>query len=450
MLWVIGINKAMRDIFVTLIMLTGWIYTIKRPHYGILLWAWLGYMNPHRLCYGFAYSMPFAQVTILLTMVMLLFSKENKSLPKDIIVYLMIFYIGWMGITTIFAFAPDMAEEQYIKILKIQLPVFVTMMMFNTKERINQLLWVIVFSIGFYGFKGGIFTVLTGGGFQVYGPQDSFIAENNALAVASLMVIPIMIYLRTQLTKQWQRQIMLFCIISMGISVLGSQSRGAFLAISVVAGYYWLQSKNKLILFLIFVVFVMLIAAFLPESWYERMNTINTYQEDGSAMGRIYAWQLAFNVANHNIMGGGLNLWNKVTYTTYLDSFDPLRQTAFVAHSIYFSVLGEHGWVGLFLFLLQFFLGWKYCNGLIKKYEKTNQNHWISDLVKMLKVSLLAYFSGGAFLSLSYFDLPWHYLSIIVILKHMSNTKDELNQSKLDGNEHEKKHNKLCENGYIV
>jgi len=411
----------MRDIVVTLIVLVGLVYTIRKPHYGILLWSWLGYMNPHRLCFGFAYSMPFAQITAIVTMLSLLISNEQKRLPNNTIVYLLGIFIIWMSITTLFAFEPEDAKEQYIKIIKIQLPIILTMMLFNSKQRIEQLLWVIVISLGYFGTKGGVFTLLTGGGFRVYGPPSSFVEENNALAIATLMVIPLMIYLRTTLHKKWQKQLMLFAMISMGFSVIGSQSRGAFLAILTVGGYYWLQSDRKLVTAIPIVIFTAVLLVLLPDSWYERMNTINTYDKDASAMGRIYAWKLAFNVANHNFFGGGLNLWSKITYINYLPEFDPLKNKAFVAHSIYFSVLGEHGWVGLFLFLTLFYLGWRQCNELIKRCKNYEVTKWVAELAKMLKVSLLAYFSGGAFLSLSYFDLPWHLLAIIVVLKEIAN-----------------------------
>jgi uncharacterized protein DUF5935 len=72
----------MRDIAITLVITVFLVYTFKRPHVGVLLWSWLGYMNPHRLCYGFAYSMPFSQITAIVTVISLLFSKEKKTVTK--------------------------------------------------------------------------------------------------------------------------------------------------------------------------------------------------------------------------------------------------------------------------------------------------------------------------------------------------------------------------------
>lgn len=409
----------MRDILISIIIAAALIRTLKKPHEGVLLWAWLGYMNPHRLCYGFAQNMPYNQITALVALVSVLFSKERKSLPNDFLIILLVIFVAWMGITTAFAFEPTEASEQYTKILKVLMPVFLTMLMFNTKQRIEQLLWIIVISLGYFGVKGGIFTVMTGGSYRVYGPPTSYVEENNTLAVAILMIMPLLVYLRGQMTKKLYKQIALFCILSMGCSVLGSQSRGAFLAISVVGGYFWLQSNRKMASALALVIFAATVAALLPESWYERMNSIENYQQDESSMGRIRAWTMAFNVANHNILGGGLGLWSPATYLAYLENYQ-LGMPSFVAHSIYFSVLGEHGWIGLSLYLLLFWLAWLRCGTVIKLSREQEDMKWMGDLAKMIRISMLAFLSGGAFLSIAYFDLPWHLIALVILLKEIA------------------------------
>ena len=46
----------------------------------------------------------------------------------------------------------------------------------------------------------------------------------------------------------------------------------------------------------------------------------------------------------------------------------------------------------------------------------------------MMQISFIAYLVGGAFLSLSYFDLPWHFVSFVVLLnKFIEDTNVENN-----------------------
>lgn len=405
----------MRDILITLIVLTGCIYTIKKPYIGILLWSWLSYMNPHRLAYGFAYSMPFAQVTAVTLIGSMLLSKDTRRLPINGLIVIWIIFILFMGITTIFAYFPESALKEYERIVKIQLIVFLTMMLITDMEKMKQLLWVIVLSIGYFSVKGGVFTLATAGSYRVWGPDQSFIADNNSLAVAVLMTIPLMIYLYQISTNKWIKIGLITASVLSLFTIIGSQSRGAFLAIASVGLTYWHKSKHKLLTGLLVTIISVGLLAFAPDSWYKRMNTIENYEEDASSMGRLNAWEYAYNAANHNFFGAGLNSWTPQTFAMYAPN--PLDVHA--AHSIYFSVLADHGWIGLFLFILIFYLSWKKLKTLIKNTAETPNLKEIYLLAKMLQISLMAYLVGGTFLSLSYFDLPWHLVSFVVILSRI-------------------------------
>jgi probable O-glycosylation ligase (exosortase A-associated) len=142
------------------------------------------------------------------------------------------------------------------------------------------------------------------------------------------------------------------------------------------------------------------------------MDTIGAYQQDGSAMGRINAWHYAYNAANDNLLGMGFDSWSPQTFALYA----PNPTDVHAAHSIYFSVLGDHGWIGLILYLMIYFLAWIKLANIVKISTKNEELSKYNFLAKMLQVSLIAYFIGGAFLSLSYFDLPWHIVSFVVLI----------------------------------
>ncbi len=403
----------MRDIAITLIVIYGCLSTLQRPYIGVLLWSWLGYMNPHRLSYGFAYSMPFAQITALVLMGTMVFSSQTKKLPINTLTVIWMLFVLFMGLTTLFAYFPDSAQIQYVRVIKIQLIVFITMMLITDLTKLNHLIWVIVLSIGFYSVKGGFFTLMTGGSYRVWGPPESFIEGNNELAVASLMVIPLMAYLYQVYPQWWLKKGLLVAMPLSFLAAIGTQSRGALIAFAAVAVFFWLKSKKKLALGLAMVLLSLGIVAFMPASWHERMDTIKTYEEDGSAMGRLNAWEYAINAASDNLLGVGFDAWDPLTFALYA----PNPKDIHVAHSIYFSVLADHGWIGLLLFLLVFYLAWKKLKTVIKKTNEKPELKEINFLAKMLQVSFIAYLVGGAFLSLSYFDLPWHLVSFVIILE---------------------------------
>ena len=403
----------MRDILVASIVLIGCLNTLKNPYVGILLWSWLSYMNPHRLAYGFAYSAPFAQITAIVLVISMFISKGAKKPPVNALIVIWVFYIIFMGITAVSAYFPIEAKAYYSKVLKVQFVVFLTMMLITDLDKLSKLIWVIVISIGFYTVKGGIFTLLTGGGYIVFGPSGSFIEDNNELAVAGLMIVPLMMYLYYIQEKKWIKILLILAIVSTLFSVCGSQSRGAFLAIFATGFFYWTKSQRKLLSAFIILFVGLSVFSFMPESWYKRMNTIQGYENDGSAMGRINAWHYAFNAANDNLLGMGFESWTPKTFAIYA----PNPTDVHVAHSIYFSVLGDHGWIGLIIYFLVYFLTLRKLVKIIKMEPMSEIHKSYIFLAKMLQISFISYFVGGAFVSLSYYDLPWHLIGFVVLIE---------------------------------
>jgi probable O-glycosylation ligase (exosortase A-associated) len=342
-----------------------------------------------------------------------LFSKETQKIPVNSITVVWIIYIGFMGVTTLNAFFPEDAGTQYLRVIKIQFFVFLTMILINNLTKLNHLLAAIVFSIGFYSVKGGVFTVLTGGSMMVWGPPESFIEGNNELAVASLMTIPLMAYLYQISKSSWMKKILIASMALSFIAAIGTQSRGALVAFAAVALFFWIKSQKKLVTAVLMAFLSMGIYAFMPSSWHKRMDTIETYDQDASAMGRLNAWEYAYNAANHHLLGMGYDSWSPITFAMYA----PIPEDVHAAHSIYFSVLADHGWIGLFLFLMILFLTWRTLSAIVKSTHQIDGCKEINALAVMLQISLIAYLVGGAFLSLAYFDLPWHVISFVVILK---------------------------------
>lgn len=411
----------MRDIILTLMVFGSLPFILRNAYIGVLIWSWLSYMNPHRLTWGFAYSMPFAQIVAATLFIALFTGSEKNKFPINSLTIVWIIFLLWMGISTLFAFHGDVAFEQLVKVYKIQAIVLLTMLLFNDPKRIPMLIWVIVLSIGFFSVKGGIFTIMTGGNYRVWGPATSYISENNALAVATLMIIPLMFYLYRISEKKWVKYALAFSAVASLVSVVGSQSRGALLAIIAVSGFFWLKTKGKLISGLAIIALAGVGFNFMPESWHDRMGTIETYEEDASAMGRLNAWQYSINVASARLTGAGLESWSAETFAIYA----PNPDSVFAAHSIFFAVLADHGWPGLFLYLSILGISWRYLSQVIRQTKENSELSSQNTLARMLQISMIAYMSGGAFLSLAYFDLPWHLIAVSVLLRQIVLDSDQ-------------------------
>ena len=401
----------MRDILVTAIIFGSLPFILWRPHIGVLVWTWIGFMNPHRLTWGFAYGMPFAMIVAIVTLVAVLISREPKKLPWARETVVLLIFLAWMLITSIFAVYPELAWDHLEKVAKILLMIFVTLMLMQSRERIEQLVWVMALSLGFYGVKGGIFTIVHGGVYHVRGPAGSFIAGDNEMGLALVMTIPLLRYLRTSARTVWVRHGITAAMVLSAIAAVGSQSRGALLGIIAMGTFLWLKSRSKFFMGLVAVVAAALILSTMPQQWFDRMATINAYEQDASAMGRINAWWMAFNLAKHKPLGGGFDAFRGEMFHLYAPDPDDVHD----AHSIYFEVLGEHGFVGLGLFLLLGLMTWRTASRVIKRARGDPNNRWAADLAAMVQVSIIGYASAGAFLGLAYFDYYYTLVAVIVL-----------------------------------
>ena len=430
----------MRDAILFVVVFGALPFVLYRPYIGVLLWAWIGYMNPHRLTWGAAYDFPFAQVIAIVTLFALLITRQRKWFEWNRLTITWLLFVAWMALSTYLAQVPEEAVWEWERTAKIQLISFVTLLLIYEKDTLVKLIWVIVLSLGFYGVKGGLFSLLTGGGFRVYGPSASFIDDNNTLAMALIMVIPLMFFLASQVTTRAAKIATYVLIALTVISVFASQSRGAFLGGGTMILFLFLKSRGKAKLLIPMGILLIGTWIFMPESWHERMGTIATYSEDASAMGRINAWMFAVNLAlDHPFVGGGFNTFTPELFQEYAPNPDAFHDS----HSIYFEVLAEHGFVGLLLFAAMWIFTYRMGDSIAERSTSRPDLAWTADLAAMLQVSLVGYAATGAFLGLAYFDLYYHLLAFMLITNSLSTAAPDRKQTAItaepDDDVHEQK-----------
>ena len=150
---------------------------------------------------------------------------------------------------------------------KIQLFVFLTILVMQSRERITALVWVSALSIAYFGIKGGVYTILNAGGGMVLGPDGGFIAGNTEISLALTMTLPLMRWLQMQSQQSRFK-------VGTGhqhgadvIAVLGSYSRGGFLALFAM-GVVLAQRHRKFAIGALLVILLPAFLAFMPEAWW--------------------------------------------------------------------------------------------------------------------------------------------------------------------------------------
>jgi probable O-glycosylation ligase (exosortase A-associated) len=403
-------------------------YCFTRPWIGMLIYSWISYMNPHRYAW---IEFPFAEIAAIAVLAGYLATKDKDKFHMERETVIILILWAWFVLTTFTAFNFSVALPMLEKTSKVLLMVLMTLPLINTKDKLRYLVLVIALSLGLLGLKGAVFSAITGGVHTVRGPDGSFIAGEGDFGLALNMTLPLLFFQARNESKKWMKILLYACFLGSIVSVIFTFRRGSFLALAVVIFLLLIKSNSKIIVGILVAAAIFSAPYWIPEKWFGRMDTIETYEEDYSAMGRINAWKMAWNIAlDYPITGGGFETWKTVYRAKYMPY--PGAIMAGDVHSIYFEMLQEQGFVGLGLFMALLFSVLTSMQRLKWKFRSIKSCSWISNYADMLQVSILAYMAGGVFLGRAYFDLFYQLVIISVILKVLARRElEKIDQSEL-------------------
>jgi probable O-glycosylation ligase (exosortase A-associated) len=394
----------MRDQFFILTMLLLLPMAVLRPFVGVLLWSWISFMNPHQLLWGEASGLPWAAVIFAATLVGCVLGGEPRRFAFNLVNVIAIALLLAFTLTTATALAPVGAQEKWQAVTKMGVMLLLTSALLTERARIHALVWMLVIALGYYGVKGGGFTLMTGGSQRVWGPPNTMIFDNNHLAAALLVALPMMNWLRLQSAHLLVR---LGLLPAMGLTMLaaiGSQSRGALLGLAACTAVFWLHSRHKLAMGVVLGLAGLGILGFMPDSWTNRMNTIGTYQEDRSATERLDLWIISTQLAlDRPLVGAGFTGAYNQAVVDRVAPGGPAR----AVHSIWFELLGEHGFPTFALWVSFLLAGLWTAWRLPRLVRDRPDLEWAADFGRMAQVSIVGFIVAGTFLSLSYWDVLW-------------------------------------------
>jgi putative inorganic carbon (hco3(-)) transporter len=404
----------MRGIAFLCIFLSSLPFIFVSPFYGVLIWYAFSFGNFHTMTWGFLDNLYYAYIIAILTCTSWVFSRTEKiRLPFTPLVILTLLFSVWMTITSLLALGP--AEEMWntwIFIHKMLLMCLVGYALTTTRERVNQLIWVVALSVGFWGVKGGISVILHGGNVDVgiRGPEGGVTAANNEFGLALVMILPLLFYQQqTAINRHLRRALMIMGFL-ICLAIVFTFSRGAFLALCASGAVFWLRSRFKFATGALMLVVGLCVYLLAPQAWFDRMRTIETYEQDSSAQGRIDFWRISLRIAElHPVLGGGFKVtyFPEITNRMLEGTTLPRLKIPRATHSIWFDALSEHGWVGLALFVAIAGYSLYNCSWLIRHTRGRPDLDWANLLGRMGQSALVGFWAAGTFNSVAYFDEYW-------------------------------------------
>jgi probable O-glycosylation ligase (exosortase A-associated) len=385
------------------------------------MWTIVAFLNPQSFLWASVNVIPWAQAVAVPTLLgLLVFAKGWPQRLMNREVLLIVILWCWFTVTTVistntplFVHHADTTWYRWGFVSKILLMTLVTIGIVDSFARLRKLAIVIAGCFGVYVLKALPFLIVSRGKYRLYGPGNSMIADNNDFGLAMNMTLPLFLFLaQTESRPAVKRIFGLLFVLTIPV-VFFTYSRGALLGMFVVLALMFLRLKQRLVLMPAIVLGLVVAVMFAPEAWRQRMDPSQSL--DASALERLNAWAFARNLAaEFPITGGGFGTFTAELFARYA----PVGVDIHGPHSVYFQVLGEHGFVGLVLYLALV------ASCFLSARRSLQLARWKGDDVHvqyadMFRLSLVAFLTSGIFLGRAYFDYFFTIVACLVILKRI-------------------------------
>ena len=408
----------MRDLVVFAVVMLTLPSSFQRPFIGLLVFSWLAYMRPQDLCWGFARTMRLS-FFVGIAMVAGWWANEQgrrRFTHWDFRTGMIVLLAALISVSYLFAHQhTTYTNRYYFEYLKIVVVALFTVGQVDSRQRLRAILWTIALSLGFFGIKGGLFGMLSGGARIMRGP-GGMLEDNNDFALALVMNVPLLWYLgiserAVPLVKR-ATQVAVFLTV---VTVILTHSRGGFLALSGTALWIaWRSGKlfrAGLALALCGVAFL----TFAPDHVLERLASIGDKGES-SRNARFIAWATAFRMIEDNpLLGVGMRNFQ----ARFLDySIVPPSEGSptYVAHNSYLQIWAESGSLAFVVYLLLLVSVFVVCRKVFRIGRSRLDLAWAADYARMMEATTVGFLIGAFFLNRGHFDLIYHWLALVTCL----------------------------------
>jgi len=395
-------------------------YGFKRPYIALCGVVWIDLYKPQSTSYSFLAGKPLSLIFTIFFLALLIFNHKSVKPPKIFAYhFFMLFFIFWITMTTVYSEFPTIAWLKHDIAYKTLLIAYFIPFVLVDRRSIEAFIWISIVSFGTYAFFAGVKTLFGGGGYGLDLVGQGFMwSEGSTLANQVISMLPVFWFAaKFSLLGVSNYK---YYLVNIGFSIcailtlIGTQARSGIVCLLVYIILLIKQSKKKFSALAVACIIPLIIIPLAPESFFDRMNSFSSEEavsEDTSALGRLVVWRWTLDyVAERPFMGGGFYAYkaNAGKLSKYSKDSEVAITTPHpkAFHSIFFEVLGGHGYVGLIIFLL--IIGHSYLlNYSTHSKAILNEIVWKQELAKALNMSLLIYCAGGLFVGIAFY--PWLY-----------------------------------------
>jgi O-antigen ligase len=400
---------------------------VRRPFLWLLAYVYIDVLVPQKISYTILNHIPISLIAFVLCFGGWLMIDAKSDTRCTLRQGLLALLLAYCGVTTLSADFPVEAAEKWAWVWKgLVFAIFLPLTL-RTRLRFEAVILVMVLSVGAIIVDGGIKTVVGGGGYgqlPLFVNDNTGIYEGSILSTVAIAIIPLIVWLArhgTVFPPDWRVNLFAAALIFACVLIpVGTQARTGLVCL-VFLGLLAMRTVKRRMLYLAAAGAAGLMALpFLPQSFTERMSTIENHQSDRSASTRVAVWLWTLDYVRDHPFGGGFDAYrgNKLAYTTVdaqtsgsttVLKTERVEDKARAYHSSYFEMLGEQGWPGLILWLWIQALGLWQMERLRTRWRKRAAENpedrslaWQAPLANGLQQAQLVYLLGSLFVGIAY------------------------------------------------
>lgn len=405
---------------------------LRRPFVWVLAYLYIDILAPQKISWFLLASIPISLIAFLAAFGGWLVTDDKRNSRFTLRQALIVLLLAYCAYTTMVADFPVEAAMKWDWVWKgLVFAVFLPLTL-RTRLRIEAAMLTMILAVGTIIINGGIKTALGGGGYgelSLLVNNNTGLYEGSIISTVGIAIIPLIIWLArhgTIFPSDWRVKLFAAALIFACVLMpIGTSARTGLLCLGFLCVMALRTARRRFLYIGLVTAAGVMALPFLPQSFVERMGTIENYQADESASTRLAVWQWTWDYVKDHPLGGGFDAYrgNKIRYQTHsaqesgntiaIES-NYVEDESRAYHSSYFEMLGEQGWPGMILWLWLQALGLWQMERIRRRWKARSGEgqQWQAPLASALQQAQLVYLLGSLFVGIAY--LPFALLVIAV------------------------------------
>ncbi len=409
---------SLRGMLTLALTAVGLYLTFKDHKYGIIIFIILLFSRDAfllRLFPPIYVDLHLPQVFAILTLILCFVRSRDSKIQLDPKFFLLFAFLVVILVSRIFADTPVFENKVPGEFFKMFVLFFLITSSIRNEKDLMQVFLVLVIVNAFSALYH-YYYYKTGSWQSIYVLPKLGSLNRNGFALVLASMIPMSYSLSRMSDKKSLKILFIIYTIVFMMGTILTYSRSGFLC--MVAGIlaFIALDKNKLRNIFVILVIALAMSSRISDKYINRLETIQNYEEDNSAMGRVAVNKAAINmIRTHPVLGVGAGNFNSefIEYVPYelLQWVSPGKSP----HNVFLQVGSETGIIGLSIFSV--FIIWCFID-LIKlrlKFMKHSPPIVSFQIVNSLLAGFFAYMVGQQFGQGGYYGYIYVFAPLITV-----------------------------------